>query len=100
MHGARGCGLRRENRGFRALRVRGIVRIGSAERERTSKNMKSVIMSMKNENVATLHMVQMLAAKFMKRVAEKSVTKMPCRVFMASCEGRGRGQARERAGAD
>ena len=51
---------------------------------RTSKKMKSVIISMKKDSVATLHMLHSWEAKLMKREAENRVTRMPCRVFMAA----------------
>ena len=47
--------------------------------------MKSVTMSMKSDAVKTDHIVQMLAAKFINRLAPKRVTRTPCRVFMTPC---------------
>lgn len=55
-------------------------------RARTAKNIKSVTISMNSDVVSTLHMVQMLAAQFMNRLAPKRVTRIPCRVFMTPCE--------------
>ena len=52
---------------------------------RTAKNMKSVIMSMKSDVVSTLHMVHSDAAQLTNKLAEKSVTRMPCRAFMLAC---------------
>ena len=58
--------------------------------------MKSVIMIMKSDVVSTLHMDQMFAAQLMKKLAEKSVTRMPCRTFMVEC---GCARAQKRASA-
>lgn len=60
-------------------------REGKAGLSRTAKNMKSVTMSMKSDAVKTDHIVQMLAAKFINRLAPKRVTRTPCRVFMTPC---------------
>jgi hypothetical protein len=60
-------------------------REGEAGLARTAKNMKSVTMSMKSDTVKTDHIVQMLAAKFINRLAPKRVTRTPCRVFMTPC---------------
>ena len=54
---------------------------------RTAKNMRSTIVSMKNDSVATDHMLQSEAAQLMKRVDPVRVTSIFCRKFIAATCG-------------